>query len=340
MIDRENWKAVRAYLQYRREVDLISSSSQRLEESWLRHLLEWADDVSFAQVPNIRPSFPQYILTARRVVYDHVSFSPVYVAHVIRCAHRFFKWLAKHKGGYSTITMAWLSTLKVPAMVIEHADHEAVTIEEVRAIASAPVSTMRDRRIRASAVFWFLSGIRVGAFVTLPLSAVDLDSLTVKQWPKLGVKTKFKKHATTFLLDIPDLLEVVKEWDKVVHEADSRFWFASVSPDTGLIDPKVETVGNHRNIRARKDLEDWLGRVGLPYHSPHKFRHGHAVYALKNAKDIPALKAVSQNLMHSNLSITDGVYGILSDMDVRSEIHNLGKGQKDDDVLRMVRELL
>jgi hypothetical protein len=72
----------------------------------------------------------------------------------------------------------------------------------------------------------------------------------------------------------------------------------------------------------------------------HKFCHGHAVYALKNAKDIPALKAVSQNLMHSNLSITDGVYGILSDMDVKSEIHSLGKGQKEDDILRMVRELL
>jgi hypothetical protein len=72
----------------------------------------------------------------------------------------------------------------------------------------------------------------------------------------------------------------------------------------------------------------------------HKFRHGHAVYVLKNAKDIPVLKAVSQNLMYSNLSITDGVYGILSDMDVRSEIHNLGKGQKDEDILRMVRKLL
>jgi hypothetical protein len=40
------------------------------------------------------------------------------------------------------------------------------------------------------------------------------------------------------------------------------------------------------------------------------------------------------------MSSTDGVYGILSDMDVRSEIHNLGKGQKDEDVLQMVRELL
>ncbi|MCJ7433616.1 MAG: hypothetical protein MUO77_09030 [Anaerolineales bacterium] len=67
-------------------------------------------------------------------------------------------------------------------------------------------------------------------------------------------------------------------------------------------------------------------KVGLSYHSPHKFRHGHAVYALKNAKDVPALKAVSQNLMHSNLSITDGVYGILSDLDVKDQISALGKG--------------
>ena len=37
-----------------------------------------------------------------------------------------------------------------------------------------------------------------------------------------------------------------------------------------------------------------------------------AVYALKKVKDVPALKAVSQNLIHSNLSITDGVYGIFS----------------------------
>jgi len=47
------------------------------------------------------------------------------------------------------------------------------------------------------------------------------------------------------------------------------------------------------------------------------------VYALKNAKDVSALKAVSQNLMHQNLTITDGVYGILSETDVRKQIANL-----------------
>ena len=68
-----------------------------------------------------------------------------------------------------------------------------------------------------------------------------------------------------------------------------------------------------------------LPLINPPYHSPHKFRHGHAVYALKNAKDVSALKAVSQNLMHENLTITDGVYGILSENDVRKEIAELGK---------------
>jgi hypothetical protein len=48
-------------------------------------------------------------------------------------------------------------------------------------------------------------------------------------------------------------------------------------------------------------------------------------FTLKNVKDIPALKAVSQNLMHKNLSITDGVYGILSETDVRVQIVELSK---------------
>ena len=62
------------------------------------------------------------------------------------------------------------------------------------------------------------------------------------------------------------------------------------------------------------------------------------MYAIKNAKDISALKAVSQNLVHADLSITDGVYGILSSLDVKDEITHLGKniqsGQSDE-----IREL-
>jgi tRNA A37 threonylcarbamoyladenosine synthetase subunit TsaC/SUA5/YrdC len=46
---------------------------------------------------------------------------------------------------------------------------------------------------------------------------------------------------------------------------------------------------------------------------------------LKLAKDIAELKAVSQNLMQANISNTDGVYGLLSEMDVKSQIQRLGQ---------------
>jgi hypothetical protein len=65
-------------------------------------------------------------------------------------------------------------------------------------------------------------------------------------------------------------------------------------------------------------------RVGVKYHSPHKLRHGHAAYAIKQAKTVAESKAISQNLMHSNLSTTDGTYGVLSQQDVGDTISGLG----------------
>lgn len=328
MINRGNWKQTKAYLKYRIEVDHIARGTASAEKKWLRHLLEWAEARSFREAPEIRPTFPNYLLTARRDGGEG-QLSPEYVRKVISVARRFFKWLSTHRLGYRVCGSVWLDTLKVPLMIVEPSEREVVTLDEVRAMADAPVQTARDRRIRAAAVFWFLSGIRVGAFVTLPLMAVDLDRRMVKQWPSLGVRTKFSKHAVTHLLDIPDLLAVAREWDEEVRAVlpEQGLWFAHLAHDVDGIDPAVRSAGIHRRTRARKDLQDWLGRVGLSYHSPHKFRHGHAVYALKLCQDVADLKAVSQNLMHSNLGVTDGVYGVLSNDDVGTQIASLGKGK-------------
>jgi len=54
------------------------------------------------------------------------------------------------------------------------------------------------------------------------------------------------------------------------------------------------------------------------------FRHDHAVYGIKHSKDVGDLKAVSMNLMHSNLSITDGMYGGLSTAEVGKRIAGFG----------------
>ena len=212
MINRGNWKNVQEYLKFRKEVDLLSKSSLRLEETWLRHLLEWAQETSLEDAPKIRPTLPEYVLEAR-LDGSRETLSSVYVRKIIRSSYNFLEWLRTHKRGFGSLDQAWLDTLKPPRMTIEHKDHEAVTIEEIREIANAPVHTLKEKRIKAAAVLWFLSGIRIGAFVTLPIKAVDLENRSIKQWPKLGVRTKFGKHQTTFFLNIPDgLLKLPHLW--------------------------------------------------------------------------------------------------------------------------------
>jgi integrase len=173
----------------------------------------------------------------------------------------------------------------------------------------------------------YVSGIRVGAFVTLPLCAIDIEQMTVRQDPALGVKTKNGKYATTTLLDIPELIESINQWDAEVRLVlpGHGYWFAPLSPVTGEINPTPQNIGHYRDARLRKDLRHWMDSVGLKYHSPHKFRHGHAVYAINKARNFADAKAISQNMMHANVSVTDGIYGGLKEEDVRSRILRLGK---------------
>lgn len=344
MIERSNWKLVLAYLKYRKEVSQLSAKSLRLEETWLNQLLEWADDKHFVDAPKIRPTFPEYLLTAR-LDGKKGQLSPVYIHHVIRVTKNFFQWLRTYRRGFGNINQAYLDTLR-PIRIPENPKvRKVISLEEAQAIARAPVYSMRDRRIRAAACFWFLSGIRIGAFVSLPLKAVDLEKRTIKQWPSLGVHTKFGKHETTVLLvtsDTQELFEIVKAWDNEVRSEISSdgLWFAPGSPDTGEIDPNKIIPGKNSARRAYKDLKEWCSRVGLPYNNPHAFRHGHAVYALKLAKNIAELKAVSQNLMHASISTTDGIYGILSELDVSEKIGLLGNrrvANKNDSINELLR---
>ena len=326
MINRNNWKSVKDYLDYRDKVDQVSVGTLELDASLLRHLLEWADETSFREAPTIQPRLTDYLEQARLDGRDK-PLSKAYATKIVGAAKRFFKWLRANRRGYNAITPTWLASLKPPRTSTEQQEFKAVTIEEIKRMAQAPAVELWEQRIKAAAIFMFLSGIRVSAFASLPISAVDLESRTIKQWPCLGVRTKFSKRATTYLLDIPELHVVIKEWDRLVRSElpDDGFWFAPFNSLEGGFDKDVKSIGRYRHVRVRKDLKRWLDNVDLPYSAPHQFRHGHAVYALKQSQDVADLKAVSMNLMHSNLSITDGVYGIMSQQDISRRIQGLGK---------------
>jgi site-specific recombinase XerD len=344
MIHKTNWQMMNKYLAYRSEVDMLSKSSMRMQIIQMRYLLEWAQGVSFHHASTIRPSFPEYMLTGRQDG-EEGRLSAGYIKKTLATARYFFTWLSENETGYKHIKQTWIKTIKVKRLSDTPKNKEYVTLEEVLAIASCPAHSIKARRARAALVFLYLSGMRIGAFVSLPIQAVDIPNRSVCQFPSMGVRTKNSKVAKTFLLDIPELLKVVQEWDDEVRAIlpDTGFWFAPLSSVTGLIDAGIVEVGEHRHAIARRNFREWLSHAGLPYYSPHKFRHGHIHYGLERAENVADFKAVSMNAMHVNMEVTDTFYSVLQDEEIKNRISGLNKNGKPHDreeVIKVLEDLL
>ena len=201
-------------------------------------------------------------------------------------------------------------------------------LEDVIKLATLPVDEddIATKRDQAAAAMLFISGMRVGAFATLPILAVDIDSNSIRQWPELGVKTKFNKKATTFLLPIPELIQIVEEWDSFVREnlPEHMMWYPALKSNWGEIHLSMNITGKNRSQGVTKRLRKLFEKADLPFLSPHKFRHGHAVFGLQHAKDMADYKAVSMNLMHGDIKVTDEIYAPILTSEVGARIAGMG----------------
>jgi len=199
----------------------------------------------------------------------------------------------------------------------------------LHAILDVSPKKLIERRDRAAIAFLFLSGARDGAFVSLPIHAIDLDVLKVQQMPCLGVNTKYEKSATTYLLNIPNLLGVVRDWDQLVRDdlPPNALWYATLTRDGTGFTGKTQP-GSSRAAAVREGLQTLCQRANIPYRCPHNLRHGHAVYAIQRCKTMADLKAVSQNLMHESVVTTEKIYGGLPNDTVKNRIDALTNKQR------------
>jgi site-specific recombinase XerD len=182
MIYKATWRMMNKYLAYRLEVDMLSKGSMRIQVIHMRFLLNWAQGVSLHQASTIRPSFPEYMLSAR-LDGEEGRLSASYIKKTLATARLFFTWLSYNEIGYKHIKLAWIKTIKIKRLSDTPKNKEYVTLEEVLAIASCPAHSIKARRARAALVFLYLSGIRIGAFVSLPIQAVDIPNRYVSQYP-------------------------------------------------------------------------------------------------------------------------------------------------------------
>jgi len=247
MVNRKNYTKVKAFLDYLKEVAQLKSISVSRYGALLKHLLVWADEYTLAEAHMIRPSFPSYLAKTRldgRVG----SLAPATAKKCVQVAKRFLTWSKlTYPNEFRDLSQLWIDSLRAPRTCL-----------------------------------LFLSGMRAGALISLPLKALDVEARTVHQWPSLGVRTKMGKSATTYLLEIPELIKPVMDWDRYVRSnlPDTAMWYTPTVNYWGDQKLSASPPGSSRVVTLGKRMRKLFAIAQLPYKSPHKFRHGHAVFSL------------------------------------------------------------
>ncbi len=348
MISRANYLLFDAFLHHLNDVAQVGRESFDRYTTYLKPLLYWAGETPLGQVVDLRPTYPQYLLE-KRGRREEQGLARSTLRKSCQLARRFFQWARlQHPRDFKPVTAAWIETLRPPRLPEPEREHVFVTLDEVLALSRQPGTGEDLARLRdqAATAFLFLSGMRAGAFGSLPIGAVDLARREVKQWPSLGVHTKNGRSRTTYLLNVPELMEVVAQWDARVRGRlpDTAMWFTPIVIRWGQPILSPDPAGAHRNGAVTDRLRGLYQRTGLEYRSAHKFRHGHAVFALQHARTMADYKAISQNLMHSDVRITDGIYAPLLGDEVRDRITALTgpaalPSRLDDDLAGLLRGL-
>src|SRR5208283_2539443 len=241
----------------------------------------------------------------------------------LRHISKFFLWLSWQPGYKSKITVDSIDYLK-PSEKEERIATQCIPRDfppleyVIKLTGSIKANTEIDIRDRAMISFALLSGMRAEAIVTLPLGCFDEKGLTINQNPRKGVQTKFSKHMITTII-VPDetLLSYVIEWVKLLKDkgyGSQDPLFPRAKTDKGEEDLSFETASEVEPIfwqgtgRIREIFKTRAKDAGLPYYSPHTFRHLTFFWAVKSCKDGEEIKAVSQNFGHENIGTTLSTY--------------------------------
>lgn len=240
--------------------------------------------------------------------------------HYLRYLSGFFLWLSGQPGYKSRVSAYDIQFLKLDKaqtrLAIGIKEQKYPTLDYVKKLcASIEIVTEVDQRDRALIAFHFLSAMRVSAILSLPLGCFESETLQVNQDPVAGVKTKFSKRIFTTLIRIDDeLLGYVLAW--VTHLKKTKYFSDAdpMFPKTKL-EQKSKEDACFQGIEVEPKfwssegpilalLRTRMGKAGLPYFSPHKFRHAAIAEARKYCRTEEQRKALSQNVGHDNVGTT------------------------------------
>ncbi|HSH05271.1 MAG TPA: hypothetical protein VLL52_22340 [Anaerolineae bacterium] len=343
MILYHNWQLVDEYLTYRRSKGLTDGTVE-LDRSCLHHLLQWADATPLKKAPQIEPPFQIYVRALCRA--EGVPYSASHRKKILKITRAFLRWLKRSYPSYRRITEAWIDELDIRIQSHKEAKPKGVSLELMRRIAAAPTGSITEERAKFICAFLYLSAMRITAFTTLPLKAVDVEKRQVEQLAKHGVRTKNQTYQTTYLLEVDFLLPIVAQWYEKV---------AAVLPPSGLLCPAIDPLTHeiyhvsrpslHRATNFRKQIQRWLAKHELPYVTFHQFRHGYAAFWKARMHSQAERQALIHNMMHKGDALIDSTYGRLTNEQVadftkRVSLRGVGEGADSNSELAVMKNQL
>lgn len=244
---------------------------------------------------------------------------------ILNAVKDFLEWLACQPGYKSKIYRPDILYLnlstkeKSMAQASEYKPHPSLTqINHV--IAHMPTETEVQRRNRAIIALLTLTGMRIGAIISLKLKHIHLDRNLVVQNPN-EVNTKFSKSINTFFFPVGDSMrQVVVEW---VDELRTKKLYdnnAPLFPRTKLTHDEnnafaangLEPIHWESATQVRKIVKEAFEAAGLSYYNPHSFRNTLVELGQQICITPEQFKAWSQNLGHESPLTTFTSYGTLS----------------------------
>jgi site-specific recombinase XerD len=189
MINRQNWLGVIAFLDYQVTVKQSARLAARSYWARLRHMLEWADEKLLSKAHYIHLTSPAYLDRVEKQFGGDKLSAAQLIATQKTCLYFLQGAKRQYPRRYKGIPDNWIDTLrpsKARSVQAELETRELYTLEDVRTLVSMPATTLHERRIRAGLAFMFLSGMRIGAFMTLPIECVDLDNMSASSFQPKG----------------------------------------------------------------------------------------------------------------------------------------------------------
>ena len=319
MINRNNYTAIEEFLTYLRKTKKCQQNTIDLYRDIFQLFLRWAQNTPFSKAMKIKQSFPDYLYELR---HDGKEYSYSYQKKACDLAQRFYvRAMLKNNEEYGKIDPEWVEGIIPHPESEKDDDYEYYELEEIEKIAAVKPESIVDQRTIAAIILLFLSGMRIAAFLSVPISCVDIQKCQIHQFPGNGVYTKMRAARTTKIFRIAKLIAILDEWDKLVRSScpGNSTWYARLDSN-GCFNPKIVKKVDYMDNRIYKDVRSSYGelllqmkkiceKAGVEYKSPHKARSGNIHMGFKVVKNLEDMKLIAANVLHKQYATTDKIYG-------------------------------